>query len=93
VRGQNQIALVFFRVRPVTVGALEHHKQALAISREIGDRRGEGNRLGNLSAAYRNLGQCEEAIAHFTRALAISREIGNRQRSVLSDSASQPARL
>lgn len=29
-------------------GAIEHHDQALAISREIGNRRGEGNTLGNL---------------------------------------------
>jgi tetratricopeptide (TPR) repeat protein len=28
--------------------AIEHYNQALAISREIGDRQGEGNRLGNL---------------------------------------------
>ena len=28
--------------------AIEYYEQALKISRDIGDRRGEGNRLGNL---------------------------------------------
>ena len=28
--------------------AIEYYEQALKISREIGDRRGEGNHLGNL---------------------------------------------
>ena len=32
--------------------AIEHYQQALVIAREIGDRRGEGNRLGNLGIAY-----------------------------------------
>ena len=32
----------------------------LLISREIGDRRGEGQGLGNLGNAYRNLGQIEK---------------------------------
>ena len=43
--------------------AIEHHKQALAISREIGDRQGEGNHLGNLGLVYINLGQYDEAKA------------------------------
>jgi len=28
--------------------AIEYYEQALVISKEIGDKRGEGNRLGNL---------------------------------------------
>jgi tetratricopeptide (TPR) repeat protein len=59
--------------------AIEHYQQALAISREIGDRRGEGNRLGNLGLAYADLGQVERAIEHYQQALTISREIGDRR--------------
>ena len=54
-------------------------KQALTISREIGDRRGEGIRLGNLGNAYRDLGRVEQAIKHYQQALAIFREIGDRR--------------
>ncbi len=58
--------------------AIECHEQALAIDREIGDRRGEGNQLTSLGTAYRNLGQAERAIEYYEQALAIQREIGNR---------------
>ena len=37
---------------------------ALAIRREIGDRRGEGARLGNLGLAYSELGQPQAAIEY-----------------------------
>ena len=59
--------------------AIEYYKGALAISREIGDRRGEGNRLGNLGNAYRNLGQIKRAIEYYEGALVIARETGNRR--------------
>ena len=58
---------------------IEHHMQALAISREVGDRQEECMRLGNLGTAYMDLGQTERGIEHHTQALAISREVGNRQ--------------
>ena len=35
--------------------AIGFHEQALVISREIGDRRGEGSDLGNLGSAYNAL--------------------------------------
>ena len=44
--------------------AIEYYGQALAISREIGDRRGEGNSLGNLGIAYAALGRAEQAIEY-----------------------------
>ena len=50
-------------------------EKALAISREIGDRRGEGNHLGNLGLAYSDLGQVEKAIEYYEDALAIGKEI------------------
>jgi tetratricopeptide (TPR) repeat protein len=59
--------------------AIDYYKQALAISHEIGDRRGEGNKLGNLGLAYADLGQVERAIDYYEQALPISREIGDRR--------------
>ncbi|MBW2637871.1 MAG: tetratricopeptide repeat protein, partial [Deltaproteobacteria bacterium] len=59
--------------------AIEYYEQALVISKEIGDRQGEGNHLGNLGNAYINLGQVEKAIEYYEQALVISKEIGDRQ--------------
>ncbi len=61
--------------------AIEFYERALVISREIGDRRGEGNRLGNLGLAYSHLGQVEGdenhpgAREYLERALEIFEEI------------------
>ena len=55
--------------------AIDYYEQALVISREIGDRRGEGNRLGNLGLAYAALGRVEEAIDFYQQALVIFEEI------------------
>ena len=54
------------------------YEQALAIAREIGDRRGEEVNLGNLGLAYAALGETRRAIAFYEQALAIAREIGDR---------------
>jgi tetratricopeptide (TPR) repeat protein len=51
----------------------------LAISRQIGDRRGEGNTLGNLGNAYLRLREYPKAIGYYEGALAISRQIGDRR--------------
>ena len=59
--------------------AIEYYEQALAIAREIGDRRGEGADLGNLGLAYSALGQVAKAIEYYEQALAIAREIGDRR--------------
>ncbi len=58
--------------------AIEFHHPALAIFREIGDRKGEANSLMNLGLAYNDLGQYQQAIEFHQSALAIFREIGNR---------------
>jgi len=50
---------------------------ALAIAREIVDRRGEGAYLGNLGSAYQNLGEPRRAIEFYQQALAMVREIGD----------------
>jgi len=54
-------------------------EQALAAARRLGDRRGEGNHLGNLGLAYAALGEARRAVEYHQQALAISREIGDRQ--------------
>ena len=59
--------------------AIEYHEKALEISRNIGDRKGEGNGLGNLGNAYRNLGEVKKAIKYYKQALVISKEIGDRK--------------
>lgn len=55
--------------------AIECHEQALVISRETGDRRGEGQDLGNLGNAYAALGEPRRAIEYYEQALAIGREV------------------
>jgi tetratricopeptide (TPR) repeat protein len=59
--------------------AVQHDTDALAICREIGDRRGECRRLSNLGTAYDILGQTTEAVHHHTAALSITRELGDRR--------------
>ena len=59
--------------------AIEYYEQALAIAREIGDRRGEGASLGNLGRAYADLGDARKAIEYYEQALAIAREIGDKR--------------
>ena len=59
--------------------AIEYHEKALAIAREIGDRRAEGAALGNLGIAYEDLGDARKAIEYYEQALAIAREIGDRR--------------
>ena len=49
------------------------------IAREIGDRRGEGNALGNLGIAYADLGEPRRAIDLYEQQLVIVREIGDRR--------------
>ncbi|XWK87599.1 MAG: tetratricopeptide repeat protein [Phormidium sp.] len=59
--------------------ALQPWQQALAIYREIGDLKREGNVLGNLGNAYYSLGDYRKAIEYYQQSLAIFREIGDRQ--------------
>ena len=59
--------------------AIDFYQQALIISRDIGDRGGEGNALGNLGLAYDSLGNYEKAIDFYQQQLTITREIGDRR--------------
>ena len=57
------------------VKAIEYYEQALKISRETGDRRGEGNHLGNLGLAYSDLGEPRKAIEFLKQSLSIGKAI------------------
>lgn len=60
-----------------TQRAIEYLEQALAISREIGDRAGEGTRLGNLAELLIDEGRYPEAIQRAEESLKIAEEIGS----------------
>jgi tetratricopeptide (TPR) repeat protein len=55
--------------------AIQFFEQALLIDREIGDRRGEGNALWNMSLALDQLGERAQAIKHAEQALIILEQI------------------
>jgi tetratricopeptide (TPR) repeat protein len=57
--------------------AIEIHKQALAIQREVCDIRRQGLLFGNLGFDYIALGNVEKAIWFYQQALTISRQIGD----------------
>jgi tetratricopeptide (TPR) repeat protein len=58
---------------------IEYYEQHLVVAREIGDRRGEGNALGNLGNAHAALGDARKAIEYYEQVLVIAREIGDRR--------------
>ncbi len=53
-------------------------ESSLYVTREIGDRLGEGTCLSSLGIAYRYLGEVQRAIEYCQQALEISREVGDR---------------
>jgi tetratricopeptide (TPR) repeat protein len=59
--------------------ALTLYEQALPISREVGDCRGEGTALGNLGNVYADLGEMDRAVGYYEQAMAIDQDIGNRE--------------
>jgi len=59
--------------------ARAHYEQALAIHREVGNRRDEGIALTMLADLDRQQGRMEEARAHCKQALAVHRELGERR--------------
>jgi len=63
----------------LATSAIEFFEQQLVITREIRDRRGEGNALGNLGNAYYSLGEPQKAIEFYEQLLNIAREIGDRR--------------
>ena len=59
---------------------LEYHEKALAISKEIGHRKGEAAGYGNLGSAFHSLSEYIKAKECREKGLAISIEIGHRER-------------
>ncbi|MFN8376914.1 MAG: tetratricopeptide repeat protein [Anaerolineae bacterium] len=60
---------------------IEYYEQALALYREIGDKR-EGLLLGNLSDTYITLGQISQALDYAQKALEIHRAIDYRRNQI-----------
>jgi tetratricopeptide (TPR) repeat protein len=58
--------------------AIYYHEQSLQIKKQIGDRDGEGDSLGNLGNAYNSLGEYLKAINYYEQSLLIARERKNR---------------
>jgi DNA-binding SARP family transcriptional activator len=58
--------------------AIGYATSALALSRQLGWRRGETGALANLGSAHAELGQNQPALAAFDEALAVNREIASR---------------
>jgi class 3 adenylate cyclase/tetratricopeptide (TPR) repeat protein/predicted Ser/Thr protein kinase len=69
------------------LGRFEHaescKEQALALYREMGNRRGVGNMLNSLGETARLRGDYGKALARYREALAIARETGNRNGEML----------
>ena len=58
--------------------SLDYHERSLEISKEIGDRHGEGLTLNNIGLIYSALGEYSKAFSFYEQSLMISEEIGNR---------------
>ena len=58
--------------------AIEYLERHLKITKEVGDRAGEGKAYCNLGIAFRNLGDFRKAIEYQERHLQISKEVGDR---------------
>ena len=59
--------------------AEEYLNNALAMKKEIGDRKGEATCYGNLGTVYHSLGEYAKAEEYLNNALAMKKEIGDRK--------------
>ena len=59
--------------------AVDHHRKALEIVRELGDERGEALTLNSLALAVARGGDDDTALAHFGRSVALLRELDDAQ--------------
>jgi DNA-binding CsgD family transcriptional regulator len=64
--------------------AMRWHEQALALAREVGDRKSEAFSLINLGAQLAELGEPDRAHASYEAGLAIAREIAEPEPTVLA---------
>ena len=58
--------------------AIEYHERHLNISKQVGDRAGEGHAYGNLGNGFYSLGDFQKAIEYHERHLKISKEVGGK---------------
>ena len=58
--------------------ALHFLKQSLAITQEIGDKKGEGTILNNISQIFKAHGDYDTALHFLKQSLAITQEVGNK---------------
>ncbi len=68
---------LIFRLHPRV--RISWFEVTLDANRQLDDRRGEGNALRNLGAAYADLGDARKAVEFYEQALVIAREIGDRR--------------
>ena len=61
---------------------MEYFDKALAIARELKDRKGEGQSLANLGMLYWHRGQYDKAVEYYEKSLAIARELKDRKGEV-----------
>ncbi|GAC1565650.1 MAG: hypothetical protein NVS3B14_04080 [Ktedonobacteraceae bacterium] len=66
-----------YRVMARYQQSVTYLEQALAIAREIGDRRSQGRHLANLGLSNSNLGRYQQAVSYLEQALVIAREFGD----------------
>jgi len=59
--------------------ALTQYEKALALWREVGDRRGEAKALNGIGKVHDALGQKQKALEYYEIALLIAHEVGNRR--------------
>jgi len=68
---------VYYALKDDIPTALEYYRKALALQRQLGNRKGEGASLGNIACCLKDLGQRDEAHRTFLEAIAINGETGN----------------
>ena len=73
-------AAEIYGIRGEADRSLQYSQQALAIFREIGDRRSETQALSRLGDVYQRIGRYEEAERIYQESLAVAHEIGDKQR-------------
>ena len=74
---QNALGIAYYSLGDFQK-AIEYHERHLKISKEVGDRAGEGKAYCNLGIAYYSLGDFQEAIEYYKGNLKISKEVGNK---------------
>jgi len=64
--------------------AVEYFKKSLQLAKEHGDRRSEGDALGNIGVTYYSKGDLENASKFYKKSITVYEEIGNPKRGLTS---------